>query len=217
MSGIRARQKQATQERVLLAARTLFLTRPYEDVGVRDIAAEAGVATGTVIGAFGSKADLLNTIVLEDIVAQYELIKVAVVGRQTVLDRLMAIGMTCVNYQGRQLPLLRTSMAHAWVRSAAAERQVRLALQPILAFVREELSTAQFLGDIRADAPLAVVVEMMIDVLVQCYRRMAYDGLTPELVSDELRTRMQVLLAGVASDSSSLTSPLVARVRSVAA
>lgn len=217
MSGIRARQKQATQERVLLAARTLFLTRPYEDVGVRDIAAEAGVATGTVIGAFGSKADLLNTIVLEDIVAQYELIKVAVVGRQTVLDRLMAIGMTCVNYQGRQLPLLRTSMAHAWVRSAAAERQVRLALQPILAFVREELSTAQFLGDIRADAPLAVVVEMMIDVLVQCYRRMAYDGLTPELVSDELRTRMQVLLAGVASDSSSLTNPLVARVRSVAA
>lgn len=217
MSGIRARQKQATQERVLQAARTLFLTRPYEDVGVRDIAAEAGVATGTVIGAFGSKADLLNTIVLEDIVAQYELIKVAVVGQQTVLERLMAIGMTCVNYQGRQLPLLRTSMAHAWVRSAAAERQVRLALQPILAFVREELSTAQFLGDIRADAPLAVVVEMLIDVLVQCYRRMAYDGLTPELVSDELRTRMQVLLAGVASDSSSLTSPLVARVRPVAA
>lgn len=83
--------------------------------------------------------------------------------------------------------------------------------------MREELSTAQFLGDIRADAPLAVVVEMLIDVLVRCYRRMAYDGLTPELASDELRTRMQVLLAGVAPDSSSLTSPLVARVRSVAA
>lgn len=217
MSGIRARQKQATQDRVLQAARTLFLTRPYEDVGVRDIAAEANVATGTVIGAFGSKADLLNTIILDDIVAQYELIKVAVVGRQTVLDRLMAIGMTCVNYQARQLPLLRTSMAHAWVRSDAAERQVRQALQPILAFVREELSTAQFLGDIRADAPLAVVVEMLIDVLIQCYRRMAYDGLTPELVADELRTRIQVLLAGVASDSSSLTSPLVARVRPAAA
>lgn len=109
MSGIRARQKRATQERVLQAARTLFLTRPYEDVGERDIAAEAGVATGTVIGAFGSKAGLPNTIVPEDIVAQYELIKVAVVGQQAVVERLMAIGMTCVNYQGRQLPLLRTS------------------------------------------------------------------------------------------------------------
>ncbi len=217
MSGIRARQKQATQDRVLQAARTLFLTRPYEDVGVRDIAAEASVATGTVIGAFGSKADLLNTIVLDDILAQYELIKVAVVGRQTVLERLMAIGLTCVNYQARQLPLLRTSMAHAWVRSDAAERQVRRALQPILAFVREVLATAQALGDIRPDAPVAVVVEMLIDVLVQCYRRMAYDGVTPDTVADGLRTRIQVLLAGVASDASSLTSPLVARVQPAAA
>lgn len=217
MTGIRARQKQATQDRVLQAARTLFLTRPYEEVGVRDIAAEAQVATGTVIGAFGSKADLLNTIILDDIATQYELIKVAVVGRQTVLERLMAIGMTCVNYQATQLPLLRTSMAQAWVRSDVAERQVRRALQPILAFVREELSTAQFLGDVRADAPLPVVVEMLIDVLVQCYRRMAYDGVTPEQVTDELRTRIQVLLAGVASETSSLTSPLVARVRPVAA
>jgi AcrR family transcriptional regulator len=217
MTGIRARQKQATQDRVLQAARTLFLARPYEDVGVRDIAAEAGVATGTVIGAFGSKAELLNTIVIDDFLAQFELIKVAVLGRQTVLERLVAMGMTCVNYHAGQLPLLRASLAHSWIRTQTAESQVRDAVRPILQFVREELSTAQFLGDIRTDAPLSVVVEMLFDVLMQCYRKMAYDGVTAEGMPALLQERFQLILSAIATQDSAQSSLMQSQAASAAA
>jgi AcrR family transcriptional regulator len=201
MHGIRARQKMATQERVLLAARTLFLARPYEEVGVRDIAAEAGVATGTVIGAFGSKADLLNTIVIEDFTTQFELLRQAVLGKQRLLDRVTAMSMACVRYQEKQLPLLRASLAHSWIRTQSAESLVRDAVRPIYAFIREELSTAQVLGDIAADAPLWVLTEMLFDVLMSAYRKMAYDGLSASEMEVVLRQRFKVILGGAAPGS----------------
>lgn len=201
MTGIRARQKIATQERVLQAARALFLVQPYEEVGVRDIAAEAGVATGTVIGAFGSKADLLNMIVIEDYMAQYSLIRQAVLGRESLFDRVlaMAMAMACVGYQQAQLPLLRASLAHSWTRTPAAEGQVREAIRPIFAFIRQELSTAQVLGDVVADAPLWAVTEMLHDQLMAAYRRLAYDGQSLAEVERCLSVRLGLVLDAVST------------------
>ncbi len=54
----RAEAVAATGERLLAAAWRHFATHPYEDVVLRDIAAEAGVTVQTLHARFGSKEEL---------------------------------------------------------------------------------------------------------------------------------------------------------------
>lgn len=55
----RAKAAAATGERVLSAATEMFLTRPYDQVSLDDVAREAGVTVQTVLRRFGSKAGLV--------------------------------------------------------------------------------------------------------------------------------------------------------------
>jgi len=54
----RAEAAAATRERILAAAWGMFSERPYEQVRVADIAAEAGVTPQTLHGRFGTKDEL---------------------------------------------------------------------------------------------------------------------------------------------------------------
>ncbi len=57
---LRAESAAATGERVLSAAWRQFTTRPYEEVLLREIAAEAGVTAQTLHARFGSKEELFT-------------------------------------------------------------------------------------------------------------------------------------------------------------
>ena len=65
MGGIRDAQKQATRERVLAAARELFVDIGYEAATIRMIADRAGVATGSVFTTFPSKIAILRAVMDE--------------------------------------------------------------------------------------------------------------------------------------------------------
>jgi AcrR family transcriptional regulator len=54
----RAAAAAATADRILEAAIELFSTRPYEEVGLEDVAAQAEVSVRTVLRRFGSKEGL---------------------------------------------------------------------------------------------------------------------------------------------------------------
>lgn len=54
----RKEQKAASAARILDAARELFTTRPYEDVTIRAVAAEAGLSTGSVFASYPGKVEL---------------------------------------------------------------------------------------------------------------------------------------------------------------
>jgi AcrR family transcriptional regulator len=56
----RADAAAATRERMLTAAWTHFASRPYEDVRLREIAADATVSLPTLHNAFGAKEQLLT-------------------------------------------------------------------------------------------------------------------------------------------------------------
>jgi AcrR family transcriptional regulator len=56
----RADAAAATRERLLTAAWRHFATRPYEDVRLREIAAQAAVTVQTLHASFGSKEQLLT-------------------------------------------------------------------------------------------------------------------------------------------------------------
>jgi AcrR family transcriptional regulator len=57
---VRAQASAATRERLLSAAWRHFATRPYEDVRLREIAADANVSAQTLHTQFGSKDQLLT-------------------------------------------------------------------------------------------------------------------------------------------------------------
>jgi AcrR family transcriptional regulator len=57
--GARAEATAATGERIVAAATELFLTRPYEEVSLEDVARHAGVTVQTLIRRFGSKEGLV--------------------------------------------------------------------------------------------------------------------------------------------------------------
>ncbi len=56
----RAQAAAATRERLLAAAWQHFATRPYEDVRLRDVAADAECTVQTLHASFGSKDELLS-------------------------------------------------------------------------------------------------------------------------------------------------------------
>ncbi|WP_037357570.1 TetR/AcrR family transcriptional regulator [Amycolatopsis orientalis] len=58
-SGRRERKKAATRQKIADTAMRLFLERGYDEVGIRDIAAEADVAVTTVFSHFASKEALV--------------------------------------------------------------------------------------------------------------------------------------------------------------
>jgi AcrR family transcriptional regulator len=62
-SPLRAKRAAETRLALLDAARRLFTTSGWAGTGMRDVAAEAGVATETVYAYFPSKRDLLQAVV----------------------------------------------------------------------------------------------------------------------------------------------------------
>lgn len=63
----RQQQKSDTRHRILEAARSLFEQHGFDDTKMRTIAAEAGVATGTIFTHFSDKGALLISAILEDL------------------------------------------------------------------------------------------------------------------------------------------------------
>lgn len=62
-SELRAQQTEATRQRILEAAASLFARQGYQDVTMDQLAGQAGVAVQTLYAAFGSKLDLAAAVV----------------------------------------------------------------------------------------------------------------------------------------------------------
>jgi AcrR family transcriptional regulator len=61
--GLRDRQKQERERRIVKAAAKLFARKGYAEVAMEDVAARAGLAVGTIYNYFPSKSALLLAIV----------------------------------------------------------------------------------------------------------------------------------------------------------
>jgi AcrR family transcriptional regulator len=197
MTGIRSQQRVATRERILATARQLFLKTTFEQVGVREIAAEAGVATGTVIAAFGSKGDLLNAIVIEDLQVQLPLMQNAAEKFDGTFERILATCDACFTYQTYQLAIVRASMADAWTRSDEAENRVRVAIKPIISFLMKELERGVSRGEVRIGTNLKLAATMIMETVINSYRIPLYGDPTKNDLAGVIEQRLSLLLKAV--------------------
>ena len=192
----RALAKQRTRERVLSAARRLFTERGYEGATIRDIAQAAGMSTGAVFASFSDKSELFDEILTADYEVIYAQMKQAGVNAQTVEEGVIGMFAVAYGFHVEQLPLLQASIAVSWTRSESAERRNRSHLKHIFALLNGVLTRGADRGELKKDADVKLLAEIIWDVYVANYRRAIFDAWTVEALLTRLSDQLKVILAG---------------------
>jgi AcrR family transcriptional regulator len=192
----RALAKQRTRERVLSAARRLFTERGYEGATIRDIAQAAGMSTGAVFASFSDKSELFDEILTADYEVIYAQMKQASANAATVEEGVIGMFAVAYGFHVEQLPLLQASIAVSWTRSETAERRNRGHLKHIFALLNGVLTRGVERGELKGDADVKLLAEIIWDVYVANYRRAIFDAWSVEALLSRLSAQLKVILAG---------------------
>ena len=185
-----------TRQKVLDAARQLFAERGYEPATIRDIAKGAGMSTGAVFANFQDKAELFEAVLSEDLAKLAETLKAAAAAETSLRARLMAA--LTAGYHGslEQLPLVQAVVARSWFQPVAAEMRTRTSIKPLVMVVSDVLQTGVREGELRQDADVRLLSELIYDAYLSNYRLAAYDGWTMAQLTERMGKQLDVILAG---------------------
>lgn len=187
--------KVRTRQKVLDAARDLFAERGYEPATIRDIAKGAGMSTGAVFANFQDKAELFEAVLTEDMTNLAETLKGGA-GKGSVHERLN--NALAAGYHGSldQLPLFQAIVARSWFQPQAAETRARAVSAQVTAVITDILRDGIGKNEIKQDADVTLLTEMIWDAYLSNYRRAAYDGWSLETLSAHIDKQVAVILAG---------------------
>ncbi len=188
--------KVRTRQKVLDAARALFAERGYEPATIRDIAKGAGMSTGAVFANFQDKAELFEAVLSEDLARLAVTLKAAAAAETSLRARLVAA--LTAGYHGslEQLPLVQAVVARSWFQPVAAEMRTRTAILPLVMVVSDALQTGVREGELRQDADVRLLSDLIYDAYLSNYRRAAYDGWTLPQMTTLMGKQIDVILAG---------------------
>ena len=191
--------KVRTRQKVLDAARQLFAERGYEPATIRDIAKGAGMSTGAVFANFQDKAELFEAVLAADLVRMAETMKAAAAAENSVRARILAALQAGYHGSLEQLPLVQAVIARSWFQPVAAEMRIRAAITPILSIVTDALQAGVRESELRQDADVRLLSELVYDAFLSNYRRAAYDGWTEGQMTERLGKQVDAILAGAVS------------------
>lgn len=189
--------KVRTRQKVLDAARALFAERGYEPATIRDIAKGAGMSTGAVFANFQDKAELFEAVLAEDMGRLADSLNAAVAAESTLRSRLLAALSAAYHAQLEQLPLVQAVVARSWFQPVAAEMRSRAALRPVTGVISELLQSGVRDGELRQDADVQLLSELVYVAYVGNYRRAAYDNWGIEQLTTQIGKQIDLILAGV--------------------
>ncbi|MDO9222225.1 MAG: TetR/AcrR family transcriptional regulator [Caulobacter sp.] len=193
----RALAKQQTREKVLQAAREMFIERGYEGATIRDIARAAGMSTGAVFASFTDKPELFDAILADDFGALLDPMQDAARTAPSVRAALVALADVAYRAHTRQLPLIQAALAASWTRTPEAERLRRDTLRPLRSLVLEVLERGVERGEISRRFDLRLVADVIWDLFLAGYRPAAFEGLSVESQTARLAERIDLVLAGL--------------------
>lgn len=185
-----------TRQKVLDAARALFAERGYEPATIRDIAKGAGMSTGAVFANFQDKAELFEAVLSGDLIKLAETMKAAAAAETTLRTRLMAT--LSAGYHGslEQLPLVQAVVARSWFQPVAAEMRTRAAITPLLTVVTDALQAGVREGELRQDADVRLLSELIYGAYLSNYRGAAYDNWDMAALTSRMGKQIDAILAG---------------------
>jgi AcrR family transcriptional regulator len=191
--------KVRTRQKVLDAARQLFAERGYEPATIRDIAKGAGMSTGAVFANFQDKAELFEAVLAGDLAKLAETMKAAAAAEGSVRTRLLGALGAGYHDSLEQLPLVQAVMARSWFQPVAAEMRTRAAIKPLLVLVTDILQAGVREGELRQDADVRLLSELIYGAFLSNYRHAAYDGWAMAQLTERVGKQVDVILAGAIS------------------
>jgi AcrR family transcriptional regulator len=193
----RKRQKAATRERILQAAKQLFAEHGYEAATMQRIAQASGLSTGNVFVHFPSKADVLATLMHEDIAALDQLIAKQVPRRGTVRNRLLKVFGVFLDYVVPTERLLRTLVAYSWSWDehweARFEGSIAIRKKQIQTILEDGIRS----GEIRADADVEAVGICIFGIAETLFKAARFYGYDRSRFLDQADRALGVWRAGV--------------------
>lgn len=191
----RALAKQRTRQRLLSAARRLFVSRGYEAATIRDIAAEAGLSTGAVFANFTDKADLFNAVIVDDSERLFQKMAQAPDAGSTADALLHLLSLGYEMHLG-QLPLTQAALGFSWVRSHEQETAHQRVRDLMRARLGEVLQAGVRRGELSPSLDTGLTSEMLLDSYISNFRKAIFDGWDLQTLRARLKSQVAVLLAG---------------------
>jgi AcrR family transcriptional regulator len=199
IGGVREARKQATRRRVLDAARELFEEVGYETATIREIAGRAGVSVGSVFTGFCSKAHILSEVMQERLADLYgDLERVTPHLRGSTADRCRSMFAVHYAFEFRRLHLFLAYVAAGFDWRADPELPTVGTNPRLRGMVRDCLLEGVRRGDVRADAEIELVVDLLIGIYAWNYREAAAQPARPEQLTDLFDRQVGIIFAGLA-------------------
>lgn len=121
--GLRERKKLIRLQRIVAAARDLFINKGFSNTTIQDIAAEVGVGLGTLYLYAKSKEDLLVMVFKDDILRMIETSYASIPADAPLLDQLMVFFDVHIRYHAHDQVLSRTVLKELSFSTTEQRRQ----------------------------------------------------------------------------------------------
>jgi AcrR family transcriptional regulator len=181
------------EERILDAAREVFLKHGFGGASIDEIAAVARSAKTTIYARFPNKRAVFTAVVMRDIVSRIEQFKIEVPTGATIEERLANAGIALLNWTmvKERFRLMRLAIAEAHqfpdlastVSRAARERSTEVAARLL-----GEMTQSDELGALPAFAPqrLATTARFFLDLVVVPFLVQALFGVKLNTLREEI-------------------------------
>ena len=157
--GRREQNKLAKRTRLLAAARRLFAKRGFAATTTAEIAAQAGVATGTLFLYFESKEDLLVAIFREAMDEAAALAFASLPRRAGLLDELVHVYGELVAFHERDSELARAFVKELLFVNESQRASVNDFIRSLTRGTAARIEAAKRRGELEAEAPADEIAE----------------------------------------------------------
>jgi len=196
--GVREDQKAATRAKVVTAARDLFNEIGYDETTIRAIADRAGVSVGSVFTTFSSKADVLSQVMADRVgLLQDELTRVLPYLRGSTTDRICSIFAIHYDFECRRVKLF---LAHIAASFSPSLEETTIPFGQNATFknmLLDVLCEGVARGDVRPDADLDTVLEVLMASYSYNYRLAAQEDANAEQMTQRMERQTAIILDGV--------------------
>jgi AcrR family transcriptional regulator len=188
----RALSKLRTRERLVEAARELFMTRGYEASTIRDIAAAADLSTGAVFASFKDKADLFRAVLIADDRALFDRMSQLALDELTARDALPRLFRVAYERHMDQLGLVRAAMSFSWLGEYGGRKPYHAG--PVTDLLKAIILRGVERGEFMPPRDVDLTTDMLWDCYLSNYRQAIFEGWSVAALLRRLTAQIDVLL-----------------------
>jgi AcrR family transcriptional regulator len=169
------------REQILAGARTCFLRKGFHAATTAEISAEAGVSVANLYQYFPAKDDLVKALIEEDLAEDLAL--VAMVGKaRTLREGLDGIAVFLAAPELAEQSRLKLEIVAEAARNPEIAAVVKASDAKVTAAMIELLTRLQAAGELRRDANVALVAEMILSLFDGLYGRLGFGSGNPSVL-----------------------------------